>query len=95
MNLYAGFLDLDNKQYKLYTIPVEEVSSDTWKANRGLHISFVSTISQISKNYLELMLHIGETNSNKIYIYYSFDKDKIINKMITFANITKEEIKIV
>ena len=68
MNLYAGFIDLTNKDYKLYTIDVEEIKENLYKASRSMHINYSTTTDTISKEYFELLLHIGQTLSDKVYL---------------------------
>ena len=101
MILYAAFIDLDNSQYKLYNIEIEQISNDAYEAQRALHINYSTTITKISNSYFELLLCIGKTDKDKVFIYYTLDKDKALNKIIDYVNkntnnqITEKDIEIV
>ena len=91
MNLYAGFIDLTNKDYKLYTIDVEEIKENLYKASRGMHINYSTTTDTISKEYFELLLHIGQTLSDKVYLYYSLNKNSVIDEILNYVNAKLEK----
>lgn len=101
MILYAAFIDLDNSQYKLYNIEVKQISNDAYEVQRALHINYSTIITKISNSYFELLLCIGKTNKDKVFIYYTLDKDKALNKIIDYVNkntdkhITEKDIEIV
>lgn len=101
MKLYSAFIDLDNSQYKLYNIEVEQISDTVYEAPRTLHINYSTTITKISNSYFELLLCIGKTDKDKIFTYYTLDKDKALNKIIDYVNkntdtqITEKDIEIV
>lgn len=86
MNLYAGVVDLNNKQYKLYTIEAEEIKESEYKTSKAVYVNYSTTLSKISRHYCDLMLHIGKTNEDRIYVYYSLNKDIVLNKMVDFVN---------
>jgi len=85
MKLYMGYIDLENDRFRLYSYTAHEIGDGVYRAGRPLIISYGQTLSQISKNYLELLFHVGKTNEDKVYVFYSFNESTVINKMTNFV----------
>lgn len=92
MKLYMGYIDLENDRFRLYSYTAHEIGDGVYRAGRPLIISYGQTLSQISKNYLELLFHIGKTNEDKVYVFYSFDESTVIKKITDFVYKQNQQI---
>ena len=92
MKLYMGYIDLENDRFRLYSYTAHEIGDGVYRAGRPLIISYGQTLSQISKNYLELLFHIGKTKEDKVYVFYSFDESTVIKKITDFVYKQNQQI---
>lgn len=92
MKLYMGYIDLENDRFRLYSYTAHEIGDGVYRAGRPLIISYGQILSQISKNYLELLFHIGKTNEDKVYVFYSFDESTVIKKITDFVYKQNQQI---
>ena len=92
MKLYMGYIDLENDRFRLYSYTAHEIGNGVYRAGRPLIISYGQTLSQISKNYLELLFHIGKTNEDKVYVFYSFDESTVVKKITDFVYKQNQQI---
>lgn len=92
MKLYMGYIDLENDRFRLYSYTAHEIGDGVYRAGRPLIISYGQTLSQISKNYLELLFHIGKTNEDKVYVFYSFDESTVVKKITDFVYKQNQQI---
>ena len=92
MKLYMGYIDLENDRFRLYSYTAHEIGDGVYRAGRPLITSYGQTLSQISKNYLELLFHIGKTNEDKVYVFYSFDESTVIKKITDFVYKQNQQI---
>lgn len=92
MKLYMGYIDLENDRFRLYSYTAHEIGDGVYRAGRPLIISYGQTLSQISKNYLELLFHIGKTNEDKVYVFYSFDEGTVVKKITDFVYKQNQQI---
>lgn len=92
MKLYMGYIDLENDRFRLYSYTAYEIGDGVYRAGRPLIISNGQTLSQISKNYLELLFHIGKTNEDKVYVFYSFNEGTVVKKITDFVYKQNQQI---
>ena len=85
MKLYAGFIDLNNEIFEVRSCDCEEIEPGKYNTDKGCHINYATVLSQISKDYFDLTLHIGKTDSDKVYIIYSLDESNLVKKITDFV----------